>query len=334
MINKYSFGRVDQFIIFGGGQYLFDAVVHLMSLDIKVLVVTSTRHHNSPVKSEGQAITLNDALSLMGIQCKLVGNLDSESNWKRIVTSETVGVSISAEWIFRRSIIELFHGRLVNLHGSRLPEMGGCGGLSWNMLMGNKRGGSTIHFIDEGIDTGDILMQDVYDYPLESKTLDEFLVLSSKRNRDLLIRFLNKILANETFLRCKQDQSDATYWPRLKTDIHGFINWSWCANDINSFIAAFGPPYLGASTFIMEKFVRILRADVTPQSCRYHPFQYGIIFHISELGLHVAVKDGELVVESVTDDSNKAIPISLGSRFYTPSVYLETAKRTRVIFKA
>lgn len=335
MNDKINFGHISKFVLMGGGQCLFDAVAHLVAKNQQVSVITSSRHHNSPVNYNEQMLPLNAAVNLIGIECKLVNTVDDDCNLFNSIDKDAIAITPSAEWIFRQNIIDKFHGRIVNIHGTRLPEMKGGGGMSWNLMMGIREGGSTIHFVDEGIDTGDILMQDSYEFPLDARSLDEATAFAQKRNSNLMICFLDKLLANETFARQKQDSSSGSYWPRLKTDVHGLINWSWSAHEISSFVAAFGQPYKGASTFLGENRIRVLKTNVVSESCRFHPFQYGIVFRISHSGLHVACKHGELVIEKVCNESGEPVAFGnlLGRRFHTPSVYLEAAMRTRVVFK-
>jgi methionyl-tRNA formyltransferase len=333
-MTNYSFGIVDQFIFFGGGQILYDALARLNSSGKKVLLVTSRRHYNSLVWSNGKTIELNVALDLIDVPCELIDNIDADSLWKKNITIHTIGISVSAEWIFSRKLIDLFHGRLVNIHGSILPAMKGGGGVSWNIMMGLKEGGCTVHFVDEGIDTGDILMQVAYDYPAEYELLEDFLIFSRRNNTDLLISFIDKCLKKEIFIKRKQIEVNESYWPRIDTNIHGFIDWSWFCKDIASFISAFGHPYSGATTFLGEIKVRFFEPRTIDQSIKFHPFQYGIIFHISDWGLHIASNGGVLVVKSIVDESGKNVSLKglLGSRFYTPHESLESAMRTRVIF--
>ena len=61
--------------------------------------------------------------------------------------------------IIPSSVIEAAKGKIFNLHPSLLPRYRGCSSLTWAMINGEKECGYTYHYIDEGIDTGNIIIQ-------------------------------------------------------------------------------------------------------------------------------------------------------------------------------
>lgn len=331
--DSVNFGRVNKFVFLGGGQCLFDAVRHLISKACTVTAITSERHYYSHVSVGDETFPLYEALASIGIECHLVSHFDVNSNLMADFDSNSLALTPSAEWIFRKDDIDKLGGRLVNLHGSCLPEMRGGGGLTWNLMMGVREGGATIHLVDSGIDTGDILLQTKYELPDEINTLEEATRFAQTQNSDLITLFLDKVLANETFDRKPQDNNSGTYWPRVKTDIHGFINWNWSAQDISLFVSAFGAPYKGASTFIGDKRIRFQNASVVPAKDRFHPFQYGLVFRTTDEGVYISCKDGALVVNHICDEQGEKIDLKklLGRRFHTPWSYLEAALQKRVV---
>jgi len=69
-------------------------------------------------------------------------------------------VSYGYGYILKGDIIEAYNRRAVNLHISFLPWGRGRSPLFWDLMEGNPIG-VTIHYIDEGIDTGDIIVQEL-----------------------------------------------------------------------------------------------------------------------------------------------------------------------------
>lgn len=59
--------------------------------------------------------------------------------------------------IVKRDIISLFRLGIINMHGGLLPEFAGPYSSNYSVLFGSKKGGGTLHWVDEGIDTGDII---------------------------------------------------------------------------------------------------------------------------------------------------------------------------------
>ena len=90
----------------------------------------------------------------------------SVNDIKDLVDEHTLGFSISAPWIFKNDIINLFNGNLFNIHNSALPFFRGGGGYSWPILCSNRIGGVAIHDLTVGIDTGKIIMSRDFIYPV------------------------------------------------------------------------------------------------------------------------------------------------------------------------
>ncbi len=67
--------------------------------------------------------------------------------------------SIYYRYIFGKEIIDLVKGKIFNLHPSLLPKYRGCSSLTWAIINGEGECGFTYHYVDEGCDTGNIILQ-------------------------------------------------------------------------------------------------------------------------------------------------------------------------------
>jgi phosphoribosylglycinamide formyltransferase 1 len=61
--------------------------------------------------------------------------------------------------------IRAYEGRLINVHPALLPAFPGVRAIEQALEYGVKVGGVTIHFVDEGVDTGPVLLQEAFDLP-------------------------------------------------------------------------------------------------------------------------------------------------------------------------
>ncbi len=68
-------------------------------------------------------------------------------------------ISISANQIFRKKLLDIPKLGCLNLHGALLPKYRGLMPTFWALANGEKYAGSTIFLMDEGIDSGDIIVQ-------------------------------------------------------------------------------------------------------------------------------------------------------------------------------
>lgn len=137
----------------------------------------------------------------------------------------------------------------LNLHGSLLPKYRGAAPIQWAVANGKTETGVTTMRIDEGLDTGDILLQERITISAEQTSGELFPILAELGAR-LMVRTLAG-LEEGTLHATPQDSHHATLAPILKRD-DGRIDWSRPASKIFNRWRGF-QPWPGAFTFLREK---------------------------------------------------------------------------------
>jgi methionyl-tRNA formyltransferase len=329
-----NFGKISQYILFGGGQLLCLTAKKLKKESYTVFVVTSERHSTELITIGKSHMPFIQFLQNEGIDYIISKEISQESVVLDRISEHTIGISFGAAWIFRKEFIDLFKGRLLNCHGARLPQDRGAGGFSWRILRDERVGISLIHKIDPGVDTGDIILFKEYIYPHDCRYPIDYQIYSISQYQELLSEFFGFVRDGKSFEHITQQEYLSSYWPRLATDIHGYIDWNWALKDIESFICAFDDPYNGASTFLNGKKVRLKKCCSSFNDGVFHPFQKGFVYRISENTIFVATEQGTLLVNNVFDENGVAVrkKLCVGDRFYTPIEYLEKAKQYRSVY--
>lgn len=239
-------------------------------------------------------------------------------------------LSLGAAWIFETEVIEeLFGGLLFNLHGTRLPENRGGGGFSWQIMMGNRLGSCTLHRVDGGVDTGEVVSAVEFVYPGFARIPADFEAVQSDKAHDLVCEFVSWLRQGSQFVKgVAQSEMFSSYWPRLNTAISGLIDWSMSPHEIERFICAFDSPYRGASTFLNGQKVYVKSVQLTYQDGLFHSYQSGLIYRKSKDWICVALNGGTLIVEKLEDGEGRdvlGVP-RVGDRLATPAEMLEKAK--------
>lgn len=85
-----------------------------------------------------------------------------------------LGLSCRFSKILKKDIIDLFRIGIINMHGGLLPEFGGPYSCNYSILFGEGKGGGTLHWIDENIDTGDIIRRCEFDILPDDTAYDVF----------------------------------------------------------------------------------------------------------------------------------------------------------------
>jgi methionyl-tRNA formyltransferase len=148
------------------------------------------------------------------------------------------------------------HGAL-NVHASLLPKYRGAAPIQWALAEGERETGVTIMQMEEGLDTGDILLQRVLPIAPDDTggTLSQRL---ARLGGEALVECLSLLEAGSV-LPVRQDGSKATLAPVL-TKEHGRIDWALPAPRILARLRAFSA-WPGAWTTLGGKLVKILAAN-------------------------------------------------------------------------
>jgi methionyl-tRNA formyltransferase len=168
--------------------------------------------------------------------------------------------------ILPKTVLEIPRIACLNLHASLLPQHRGAAPIQAAIVDGDAEAGITVIYMDEGLDTGDILLQTkLVISPNETGgSLHDRLAHLAP---DALLTALEQ-LANNNAPRTPQDSSRATYAPKLTRE-HGKIDWSEPAARTERKIRAFDP-WPGAFTQLAEapgklRNLKIFRAKVIAQ---------------------------------------------------------------------
>ncbi|HOV86315.1 MAG TPA: methionyl-tRNA formyltransferase [Syntrophobacteraceae bacterium] len=148
---------------------------------------------------------------------------------------------------------------VVNLHPSLLPAYRGRAPINWAILHGERELGLTVHFVDEGMDTGDIIEQVPF-FLSENQDVGDALCILYPLYGEITRRVIAHFRKGKVPRR-PQDHRRATVFPR-RTPEDGLIQWEQRAERIRDLVRAVAPPYPGAFSFCHGRKIRILSAAV------------------------------------------------------------------------
>ncbi len=192
----------------------------------------------------------------------------------------------------------------INVHGSLLPKYRGAGPIQWAIINGETETGITTMLMDEGMDTGAMLLQE--SIPIAA---DDTAGTLSPRLAELGGRLLVKTIARlkaGTLLPQQQDSSRATLAPLLKKE-DGAIDWSLSASALASRIRGLSP-WPGAYTTVAGGGSWTLwRALALPEPTTRPP---GEIVTVTREAIHVATGEGILAVIELQPANSRRMAVS------------------------
>lgn len=167
--------------------------------------------------------------------------------------------------ILPKEIIDTPKYGCINVHGSLLPKYRGAAPIQWSIINGDTVTGITTMYMNEGLDTGDILLQSKL-YIEEDETSDELKTRMSELGADLLIKTLEKLKSGD-LKPVPQDSNEATFSPPLDK-LNGEINWKADAKEIHNIIRGCNSWPI-AHTRLRGKLFKIYKSKVSCMRSTY-----------------------------------------------------------------
>ncbi|MHC1704339.1 MAG: methionyl-tRNA formyltransferase [Tenuifilaceae bacterium] len=162
------------------------------------------------------------------------------------------------EKLISKEIIDIPKFGCLNLHPSLLPYYRGMSPQHWPIINGDKKTGITVHFIDEGVDTGNIIIQE--EIPLNNRMYVSDLQIFWTRIYPEIVCKAIKLVLNG-FKGIIQRDDKGSYYPKLKQkdcriDIYGSVFQAY------NLLRGVSFPYHGAFVELNNEIIKIWRAEI------------------------------------------------------------------------
>ena len=206
--------------------------------------------------------------------------------------SADIIVVVAFGQILPKEILELTPYGCINVHASLLPKYRGAAPIQWAIIDGKKVTGVTTMQMDEGLDTGDMLLKrevKITEDETGGTLHDKLLAVGAK----LCIETL-KAVESKTLCAEKQEDTTTSYARMLDKEL-GNINWHQSAVQIERLIRGL-TPWPSAYSYVGDKIIKIWKAKVTETNTEATP---GTIVKIEKNSFAVQTGQGQLIVEEL-----------------------------------
>lgn len=207
--------------------------------------------------------------------------------------SPDVIIVVAFGQILPREILFLPVYGCINLHASLLPKYRGAAPIHWSVINGETTTGVTTMMMDEGLDTGDMLLKK--EIPISDQaTTGEIHDQLAEVGANLLVETIRS-LPDGCIVPQPQDETKASYAPMLTKELEE-INWEWPVAKIYNLIRGMNP-WPGTYTFYKDKILKIWRAErigSTKEPDR--DFKPGQIISVLNKGPVVQTGDGQIIL--------------------------------------
>lgn len=229
-----------------------------------------------------------------------------------------VGVVVAYGRILPKGVLDAPRLGCVNVHASLLPRWRGAAPIQWSIANGDTETGVTLMQMDEGMDTGPILVtkQTPIAPDEDAATLSRRL---SRMGAELLREELRRYVAGELVAR-PQDDSNATMAPLLKKE-HGRIDWTQTARAVHDQVRGMNP-WPGAHTMLGARQIKLHRTS--PSTLDSNGALPGEVTALDGEGIWVACAEGTLQIEELQESGRRRVDarsfvsgrgVAVGDRF-------------------
>ena len=231
-----------------------------------------------------------------GIPLELSENINSKAFIDKMkVYDVDLFVSMSFNLIFKTEMINLPKYKTINCHAGKLPFYRGRNILNWALINDEKEFGITVHYLDEGIDTGDIILQETYPITDED-TYGTLLARAYDGCADVLYRAI-KMVQNDEVRRIRQSEIDPIgMYCGMREDGDEIIDWNQTSREIFNFIRALSEPGPLATSWISGKKIGINKSRMVTGAHQYKNIAGQVIGRTADGFL---IKTGDTMLEII-----------------------------------
>ena len=221
--------------------------------------------------------------------------------------------------ILPKEVLDIPMYGAINVHGSLLPKYRGAAPIQWAVLNGDKETGITTMFMDEGMDTGDMILKEKVQIG-DDETTGELWSRLSDIGGELLIQTVNKIEEISKSIESKSKEeikqelkikigaekqgNDFTLAPMLDKEM-ALIDWNKSAIEIKNLVRGLNP-IMGAYTFLDGKKIKIWKVQTVENMPVEESLQNGkIIVADNKKGLLIKTGDGIIEVLEIQGENSK-----------------------------
>lgn len=204
--------------------------------------------------------------------------------------------------IIPKELLEYPKYKCINVHASLLPKLRGGAPIHKAIIEGYKKTGITIMYMDEDMDSGDIISQ-AETIIEESDNLETLHDRLSIMGKELLLKTLPTI-TNGTNKRIKQLPSEVTYAYNIKRE-EEHIDFSKKSRDIFNLVRGLDPTP-GAYTLLDNEVMKIYKTVIKDKSPSN---EYGKIVNITKEGIEVITKDNIVAITELKPFGKKKMNV-------------------------
>lgn len=229
---------------------------------------------------------------------KLAGQKDNFRNFD-------FGISAGFMEIIGKDVFGIPKHGIINLHCGKLPFYRGRAPISRTIMDGNKYLTISLHKIDEGVDSGDLLIEHNIEIGIDDD-VNSLYKKCCEQAADMLIKGVEKLFSGEEDIFTAQDLSLKEKPNKKITDAERRINWVKSVEAIHNLIRALTIPYPCAYSEYDSKKYNFIKSEIFDRD-RCNARQPGELYFADDEYILINCVDGLIKITEIRDENNQKI---------------------------
>lgn len=283
------------------GHNAFQKIIMDKSLEIKFICVRN--EHKDPI--------LVDLGKKNNIDVLWTDNINSPEFIDKMKKYDVdLFASMSFNQIFKPEMINLPRLKTINCHAGKLPFYRGRNILNWALINDEKEFGITVHYVDEGIDTGDIIQQKTYEITDE----DDYNSLLERAYigcAEILYKSIKLIQEGNVTPICQNTIDEVGMYCGMRTVGDEILDWNQSSRDVFNFVRAITKPGPCARCYVNDEEIIISKVRMIDKAHVYKGIP-GQIIGKGKNGFYVKTQD--TFVELIEYESENNTKLRVGDR--------------------
>lgn len=240
----------------------------------------------------------------LGLEVYQPKNVNSKESVEKIRALDPDFIVVVAYGqIIRKDILEIPKYDIINVHASLLPKYRGAAPINWSIIDGEEETGITIMEIQEGLDTGDMILKG----SIKIEEDDDAISITDKLSKlggDLLPEAILG-LVDGSLVKKKQDDSLSSYASMMSKET-GHIDWSKSAFEIRNLIRGL-KPWPSAYSYYKDEIVKMHSAKVLDDNFEG---ELGQLVKVDKEHLYIKCGQATLMIEEIQFPGKKKMLVA------------------------
>jgi len=261
-------------------------------IDVGLIITSKNAEHDVVTKNDFEKLAKR-----FNAEFVYDANINSEKIKKILLQKKfDLGISVNNPLLIKKEIIDLFKFGILNAHPGDLPRYRGNACPNWAIINNEKKIVISVHYMEEELDGGDILLKTKFKINGKTKIKD-FYEYAEKEIPEMFFECIKKIKNGKT-KGVKQNRKNAMRtFPRNKLD--GKIDWNKKVREIDRLIRASGSPFFGAYTYFENSKLIINDAEREFPKFQYYAEPGQVVKRNTDGSVSVACGDGLIILREV-----------------------------------